>query len=72
MVYALAAWGIDLGEGLKAWLLAQWPPLAGTWGVDIPPGAALMIIACLGLIWLAGNFLLLNQPGQFLKNRGAS
>lgn len=70
--YSLVEWGVDLGNGLASWLLAQWPPMAGTWGLDISPGAALIVIACLGLIWLAGNFLLLNQPGQFLKNRGAS
>jgi hypothetical protein len=69
---ALTEWGVDLGHGLVSWLPAQWPSLAGTWGLDVSPGTALLIIACLGLIWLAGNFLLLNQPGQFLKNRGAS
>jgi hypothetical protein len=72
MVYSLADWSVDLGQTLNYWWLHQWPSPGDLWGLSISPGNALLIVACLGLIWLAGNFLLLGQPAQFLKNRGAS
>jgi hypothetical protein len=72
MVYFLAGWGIELGQMLNDWWLYLWLPLRESWALTISPSNALLIVACLGLIWLAGNFLLLGQPFQSLKNRGAS
>jgi|SRR5688572_26207526 len=70
--YSLADWGLDIGQALNYGWLHLWPSLGDLWGLSISPRNALMIVACLGLIWLAGNLLLLGQPSQFLKNRGAS
>jgi hypothetical protein len=72
MFYSLADWGHDIGQTLNYWRLYPWPSPGDLWGLSISPGNALIIVACLGLIWLAGNFLLLGQPAQFLKNRGTS
>jgi hypothetical protein len=72
MFYALTDWGVDIAQALNYGWLQAWPSLGDAWDLSISPGNALIIVVCLGLIWLAGNFLLLGQPSQFLKNRGAS
>jgi hypothetical protein len=69
---SLLDWGIGLGQGWSNWLPNWWPPAIEAWGLNLSPGNALMLVACLGLVWLAGNLLLLHPPAQFLKNRGAS
>lgn len=69
MVASFGTWLAGLSSYANMWA-RTWPPTIGFAGLDISPTLAVMLVAGLGLAWLAGNTLLLAPRPSTPKNGG--
>jgi hypothetical protein len=69
MFTSFGAWLAGLSGYVDLWA-RKWPPTMEFTGLDISPTLAVMLLAGLGLAWLAGNTLLLAPRQSPPKNGG--
>jgi hypothetical protein len=69
MVSSFGHWLTELSGYVDLWA-RTWPPSLSLVGLDISPTLAVILMAALGLAWLAGNTLLLGPRQSTPKNGG--